>query len=284
MPLTTVSYSATSDTANGIVDDVSLEAEIRASDITVALDNVNILGDVINVVFKAAISGAAETTLDGIVAAHQGLPTITAPEFCVQEEKTKTGGHHAGGTIYMTVDNTADAISTHDESWPIGRNLLSLEFFGGPDYDGDFFTVDIGPNTPVGAITANVSAGATVITVSDTAINYLQPGYLVHLADGTNTDDLGMVLSKDIIAKTITVETATVNSFSAATPTFVQSTRRSLYPTYLSHSEARLDVGSTKIGGSYVPGGVIMRVTYTNKNTTNPNATKPFFAFLEWLY
>lgn len=51
-----------------------LTQEIRASAITVALDGINTAGDLCTVIFKAALSGGEETTLNGLVAAHTGEP------------------------------------------------------------------------------------------------------------------------------------------------------------------------------------------------------------------
>ncbi len=284
MPVSVFSYSVTEDTLHQKVDVGSLELEIRQSAITIAVEKINVLGDALTIKFKAALSPTAETNLDAIVAAHAGVALLDPPEVKVQEEKVKTGGHHQGGSLSMNVTVGAGTVTTKTFTWPIKRSLLSLEYVGHPDYAGDWFTVDIAPNTPVGVLLEDVGAGETVIKVSDTAFNYLEDGFLVHLADGSNLDDLGMVIGKNTVDRTITVQTATINSFSAATPTVVQSTRRSLYPLILWESSAKVDIGTTKIGASTVHANIPMVVTYTNNNTNHAGPTKPFHVVLEWMY
>lgn len=77
--MTTYSYSVANDTLSGDVNARGLHSEIASSSITIALDSVNVNGDVIDCVFKAALSGAEQTTLDGLVAAHDATPTPNDP-------------------------------------------------------------------------------------------------------------------------------------------------------------------------------------------------------------
>lgn len=76
MALTTYTYSVSGDVAAQAVSLVRLDTEIRSSDVTVALDGINLTGDALDIVFKAALSGAEETTLDGLVQDHSGVPVI----------------------------------------------------------------------------------------------------------------------------------------------------------------------------------------------------------------
>ena len=66
-------YSISADTLNGKVNTVTLSQEIANSAITIALDYINVLGDVLNIWFKAAISPTEESTLDVLVADHSGV-------------------------------------------------------------------------------------------------------------------------------------------------------------------------------------------------------------------
>ena len=66
-------YSVSTDTLNGKVNPVTLSQEIANSAITIALDYINIVGDVLNVWFKAAISPTEESTLDVLVNDHSGM-------------------------------------------------------------------------------------------------------------------------------------------------------------------------------------------------------------------
>ena len=65
-------YSVQNDFSNHVVSSDRLQQEIQASSITIALDRIDVNGDVCEVFFKAALSGGEETTLAGIISAHSG--------------------------------------------------------------------------------------------------------------------------------------------------------------------------------------------------------------------
>ena len=68
-------YVISTGTANGVVDTYALEKAISSSSITIALDYITatVSADDLEIQFKADISAGEETTLDGIVAAHDGV-------------------------------------------------------------------------------------------------------------------------------------------------------------------------------------------------------------------
>lgn len=77
--LTTYDYSVTADTLNGAVSLSALEVAIRASSIVTALDGsytdkATKPEPRLHIVFKDALSAGDKTTLDGLVAAHDGNP------------------------------------------------------------------------------------------------------------------------------------------------------------------------------------------------------------------
>jgi len=69
-------YSISGDFPSGKVSSDRLQTEIQASSITVALDSIGTSGDDCVVSFKASLSPTEETTLDGLVAAHSGVPVL----------------------------------------------------------------------------------------------------------------------------------------------------------------------------------------------------------------
>jgi len=72
---TKYTYSVATDTAQGVVDLGALEHEIQDSDISsAAYLFVSNTEDVLDIWFDGALSAGDETTLDGVVAAHLGLP------------------------------------------------------------------------------------------------------------------------------------------------------------------------------------------------------------------
>jgi len=67
-------YSVSTDFPNHKVDIDRLTIEIANSAIIVALDYISVSGDVCDIWFKNALSPGEKTTLDGLVAAHNGSP------------------------------------------------------------------------------------------------------------------------------------------------------------------------------------------------------------------
>lgn len=92
--MSTYNYSIASDTANAKVDTPKLSSEIQASSIVPSLDRIDTDGDSLTIVFGSELSSGEETTLTGLVGAHDGEPVpeidltrtseghlITAPTF-----------------------------------------------------------------------------------------------------------------------------------------------------------------------------------------------------------
>ena len=96
MPATKYTYDVTNDTLNGKVNLVDIENEVHTSSIVTAFDRRESTGGTINgdvltggsldLWFKDALSTGDQTTLSGIISAHQGNPT---PEV-TQVEITNT--------------------------------------------------------------------------------------------------------------------------------------------------------------------------------------------------
>lgn len=74
MAQTKYTYSITNDTANALLAADALKEEILASAIVVAIDYIASLGDVLDIYMKDALSTGDKTILDGVVAAHTGVP------------------------------------------------------------------------------------------------------------------------------------------------------------------------------------------------------------------
>jgi hypothetical protein len=73
-PASAYAYYISIGTANGIVDTGRLTYEVEQSAIVPTLARIGTYGDVVTVVFDSDLSGAEETTLTAIVAAHKGNP------------------------------------------------------------------------------------------------------------------------------------------------------------------------------------------------------------------
>jgi len=111
-------YSIADDTANGALAQDKLHDEIAASSITVALKGVNVSGDDISVDFASNISAGEETTLNGILSAHDGIlgpndpQSVSLANVTIDKNRLLMADNRvpAGYTLYVTGE--ADDIST----------------------------------------------------------------------------------------------------------------------------------------------------------------------------
>jgi hypothetical protein len=203
----------------------------------------------------------------------------------IQEESRdpakQTGSNYQAMSHSLVVDHSTGTWKNLDITYPYPIALFSAEWVNEALYEGDIFKVLIAPNTTVGAITSDVAASATVLNVQSTVTDNVKPGYVITITDGTNTDELGRCTEVDPDAGTITVETPTTNAFAAATPTYIQMTIEMVRCIKLS-GKGRYELGKDVIGGSFIPAGAKIRVSYQNNEGTTTG--KEFTVILEYKY
>jgi len=87
-------YSIQNDFPNQAVDLSVLTVEIEGSAIAPGLDGITVNGDDVEIVFDADLSAGEVTILDGLVAAHQGIPFNDGPQrvnvIAAQDESAGT--------------------------------------------------------------------------------------------------------------------------------------------------------------------------------------------------
>jgi hypothetical protein len=115
------------------------------------------------------------------------------------------------------------------------------------------------------------------VKVNATVLTYTSIGYYIKLWDGVNTSDMGRVLYKS--SNSIFCENPPATTFSAATPTYVKQTVY-VVKDYILGAIGRNIIGEGKLGGSYVPSDVKVRVQYTNTH----GVENTFTASYEYLY
>lgn len=183
----------------------------------------------------------------------------------VVAEEMSTGDFE---TTHITMNISSGSpgdITTYDVTWPMDILLWKTDLTPNSAMVGDTITVMAAPETTIGALTASVSAGATILPVNSTVFAYLVRGYVVTLNDGVNKNVLGRCIAKDTVNNTITVETATTNSFAAGTP--VQMSIYVLKDIYIGDTNV-ISIGLKGMRGKVVPAGTILRVYYTNNSGT----------------
>jgi len=191
----------------------------------------------------------------------------------IKEENTPTGGQYK--SCGLSFSAAASEETLHDFSFPFPISLMSATFPSHGKTAGDSIGFIVGPDTVVGAITSDVTAGDTVINVQSTVIDNMKAGRYARLDDGTNNEE-HLVIT--VGSTTITLHTATANSYAAATPTYVKLNVKMAENLYL-EPEVRYMLGDTKIGGSYVPANTVIRMSYNNTGVSSVTV-RPIFEFL----
>lgn len=195
----------------------------------------------------------------------------------IEEEIVPTGGHFKCRTL--SIDLAPNETKEVDRVYPFNISAMAIEFNTDSDNFGDNIELIVRPNTTIGIITNNVNIGNNTISVDSNVIKYIKIGYKINLHNGTETEDLGYVTGIDKDNLTITTEKQSTKEFLSATPTYV---RMNIYviEDYIIGKAGRWEMGSSKIGGSFIPAGTIVRVIYYN----NSGISKNFTSQLEYLY
>jgi hypothetical protein len=195
----------------------------------------------------------------------------------IQEETSpiKTGGHYkAKGFAHDFPAGT----SSYEFSFPYPIALLAAEFNGAASNAGDTMNFFIGEDTTIGTITSAVSIDDTVINVDNTSVENITVGRWLKLDDGVNTHE-SCVIAKDIDNNTITLNDPVSTAYSPVSPTFCKMTIR-MVEDFEFDSGVRYELGTSKIGGSYIPAGTVFKIYYTN---TGSEIVR-FKPVLEYLY
>ena len=134
MALTEYIYSAADDTANGVADTGKLNSDVKNSAITTALEGVNISDDEIKVIFKAALTAGEKTTLDGIVALHDGEPIVeVGPPVTSHNIPIVALVEPEGEFLSYVSHNWCDRHSWYGDAAEVTGQLLTLDT--GTTYD-----------------------------------------------------------------------------------------------------------------------------------------------------
>lgn len=276
MPATQYTYEIATDFPSAKVDTSKLVMEIVDSTILIALDFIDTDASECNIWMKDAISAGDKTTLDGIVAAHDGDPLPGATQSVeVKEEDIPTGGHFQAQSVQVSVEATTGWYE-NTISFPFPISILTAEYAGHPDFDGDEGEFLIGPDTITGAITADSAANDTTFTVDQTVIDNAAIGFYYKVGG----EDIGRCTSIDKVNMTITCEGPAPSAHLVATPTYIQQTVKVGDTIKFTH-EGVVSVGSSKIGGSYIPANTVIKLRYHN---LLGGTARKFNVLLEYLY
>ena len=224
-------------------------------------------------------STQATNTNEVISKAEQQFKPLLKVLIDEENSKEHTGGHYQCLSYELNI--TAQTGWTEkDISFPFSISLLAAFWINKSINEGDEVNFTVGENTVIGSITQDISASSTIITISKTVLDNVAIGYYISLTDGTNTDDVGRIISIDKETKQITVETPTTNSFLVSTPTYVRMTIKIVSHLRFVGDNVPIIIGESKIGASFIPANTILKAKYNNKSGT----AKTFSFVLEYLY
>jgi len=285
--MTTYDYNL-SDFPNNIVSVDRLTREIQQSTIVTSLDHINVNDSLVSILFKADLSAGDQTVLDGIVAAHSGLPLPGAVQIVKSEVLTEhlkfvetgdtTQGMYAAQSIIIDV-SAGEPEKIVDFTWPFDIALMSGTLGVSEDMVGDDFMVDVGPNTLVGALIAPLNVGDTSIYVSPTVLQNIKKGFYIGLYGGPGNDgvEISQVIDRDDANYALTLRYPA--DVSANAGSYVAMCAKIIPNLYL-HSIDKIEIGKQIPTGQRIPKNVPVRVHYHSNN----ELAKKISFFVEYLY
>jgi hypothetical protein len=271
---------------NQKVDLQTLQVQVRASAIIIALDYIN-SGSTVIFFFKAELSVPDVSILSEVVAAHTGVPGPATPQIVRSETLTEhikwieagdvTQGLYAAKSIIIDL-STNDTEKIVDIVFPFNVALMSGTLGVADDMIGDECAIEIAPNTLVGAFTQPISVGDTSIYVSPTVIQNIKSGYYISTYDPDGDgEDIGQVIEFCSQTSCLRIDGGSPIEVSAGTYTAMTV---KIVPYLYFHDMHTIEIGKQITTGQRIPAGVPVRIHYHNNNL----AAKKVSFFIEYLY
>lgn len=218
-------------------------------------------GDSVIDVDQATIDGVG---IDHYVQLNDGTTSSMIGKVIVidntNNQITVSGTSESAFTSGASVENIT-TIADFTQKKDVG--VLSYNYVSSEDNNGDGLEVHVYPDTIVGALTANVSTGDTVLNVTSTVTDNMAVGFFCRLYNGLVKECMGEVLGVDKTAGQITVEKGALNNFSAVSPTYIMLTVKMAEVEDFGPAGPRND-GNDKIGSSKITANKPIHVLYNN--------------------
>jgi len=117
------------------------------------------------------------------------------------------------------------------------------------------------------------------VPVTSTVLQHATVGIELNLFDGPQSNDLGEVIARDPENSIVYTKNSPTSIFSPLSPTYVRVTEFNCKDLQVVRAWNYV-LGESKIGGSYVPANVIIKVVYKN---LSPTEDKDFGGYIEYL-
>jgi hypothetical protein len=190
----TYSYTVSTDFPGGEADVANLILEIGNSAIVTALDDIQLSGDSMDIIFKAALSAGDKTILDGdttgpaggLIAAHDSVakddPLVMAPVFAIDAHRAQLDGH--------SLSCEADDWCVTDMSLPRDLHLQEAFAVWEGAKIGDYILVTVLHPLGDSTVAATASASTTEVTVGAGEASYYNPAVGAEVIEFWNGGDL----------------------------------------------------------------------------------------------
>jgi hypothetical protein len=192
--------------------------------------------------------------------------TISQQQFTALENSD--GWYQATSFVMDIPAGATGTVYTKDTSWPADIIIWQTDIYTDNTIDGTGDVIDLiaAPDTIIGAITVGANIGDTVLNMSPTVFGILTRGIDITITDGTNRNELGYVISINIINNTVTVQNPLTNNFAPGSLIYLNiHTIRHLYVNKLVN---RYNFGKKGFKGKIVPANTCLRLCYTNTTGT----------------
>ena len=209
------------------------------------------------------------------------VDTREEEKITVKEMETATGTYYQ--TRHTKVVCAPNTTTQEVITFPTDVNIISATAILGPANEGDEMEWIVAPDTTIGVLSADTTASSSVLTLSQSAIDFIEPLFrvtLVNALDIGDFEEVGFVTDVDEVASTVTVSGATTKIWPASS-TFVNITIAYVDNVEIGPISSPLVVGGDKIGSSFVPKGRQIVCNYNNKSTTD---TKNIYIYFNILY
>jgi hypothetical protein len=181
--------------------------------------------------------------------------STTTIKASIEEETTSTGGNFRAEAFKFTI--AANFTNNLSISWKYPISVLST-FFTTCDIErGNIINSIVAPSTLIGVLTQDAAIGNVTFNVNFSVIQNIKIGYDLLI----NSIFIGQVIA--VGTGSVTVDNTSTIAFSAGT--HVQTQVHEII-NYEIDYPCRYVIGSSKIGGKYLPANTLVHVSYQNNS------------------
>lgn len=192
------------------------------------------------------------------VVATLGQKTVT-----VDQGGLTTGGYFR--TDFYSMTATANSVTTKDITYPYNVNVFLAGYRPTTDNTGDSLDIIAVPNTPCARTGQDITAGVNSFYLSP-VYTTISAGFSINITDGVNTDDLGEVISIDLVTGVATFTVPTIHAFASGSLLKLSVPRIRNFK-FVNNDSVVL--GKNKVVASGWPAGKVIRITYTNNSSVD---------------